>query len=193
MNNKMSLEQVRALAPSFDWNQYLKLVGAPAPHHYIVSSPKYFKGLEQELKQRSVEDWKAYLRWFAVHDSAPYLTTAFVDENWDFFSRTLLGAKQQRPRWRRCVAAADRDLGDALGQAYVAKAFPAESKERMLDMWTERILRVRNRHDARATRQTNRWLDSNHATRIRRAHDASIRLRSERHRCKVRRHRRARA
>ena len=134
MNNKMSLEQVRALAPSFDWNQYLKLVGAPTPHHYIVSSPKYFKGLEQELKQRSVEDWKAYLRWFAVHDSAPYLTTAFVDENWDFFSRTLLGAKQQRPRWRRCVAAADRDLGDALGQAYVAKAFPAESKERMLDM-----------------------------------------------------------
>ena len=134
MNNKMSLEQVRALTPSFDWNQYLKLVGAPAPRHYIVTSPKFFTGLEQELKQRPLEDWKTYLRWFVVHDSAPYLPTAFVDENWDFFSRTLLGAKQQRPRWRRCVAAADRDLGDALGQAYVARAFPAESKERMLQL-----------------------------------------------------------
>lgn len=134
MNNKMSLDQVRAMAPSFDWSQYLQLVGAPAPHHYIVTSPKYFKGLEQELKQRSLEDWKTYLRWFLVHDSAPYLPTAFVEENWGFYSRTLLGAKQQRPRWRRCVAAADRDLGDALGQAYVARAFPPENKERMLDM-----------------------------------------------------------
>jgi putative endopeptidase len=123
-NNKMSLQQLRALTPSFNWDEYLRIVGAPAPKHYIVTSPKYFTALENEIKTRPLSDWKTYLRWFAIHDSAPHLPTAFVDENWDFFSRVLNGAKQQRPRWRRCVAAADRDLGQAVGQAYDARAFP---------------------------------------------------------------------
>jgi endothelin-converting enzyme/putative endopeptidase len=133
-NNKMSLQQLRALTPSFNWDEYLRIVGAPAPKHYIVTSPKYFTALEKEIKTRPLSDWKTYLRWYAIHDSAPHLPTAFVDENWDFFSRVLNGAKQQRPRWRRCVAAADRDLGNAVGQAYVARAFPPESKARMLEM-----------------------------------------------------------
>ncbi len=77
------------------------------------------------IQQHSVADWQVYLRWQLVHGSAPYLSKAFVDENWDFFSHTLFGSKQQLPRWRRCVRAADRDLGMALGQAYVAAAFPA--------------------------------------------------------------------
>ena len=77
-----------------------------------------------------MDDWKVYLRWHLVHGSAPYLSKAFVDENWNFYAHTLLGAKQQLPRWRRCVRAADRDLGMALGQAYVAVAFPPESKQR---------------------------------------------------------------
>jgi putative endopeptidase len=131
LNNKMSLEQVQALTPSFDWKHYIAVVGAPpSPPHYLVTSPQFFRGLEPIIQQRSLDDWKVYLRWHLVHGSAPYLNKALVDENWNFYSHTLLGSKQQLPRWRRCVRAADRDLGMALGQAYVAAAFPPESKQR---------------------------------------------------------------
>jgi len=131
LNNKMSLEQVQALTPSFDWKHYIEVVAAPpSPPHYIVSSPQFFRSLDPLIQQHSVDDWKVYLRWHLVHASAPYLSKALVDENWNFYSHTLLGAKQQLPRWRRCVRAADRDLGMALGQAYVAAAFPPESKQR---------------------------------------------------------------
>ena len=131
VNNKMSFEQMQALTPSFDWKKYTADIGAPlSSPHYLVSTPGFFKELEVLIQQHSVADWQVYLRWQLVHGSAPYLSKAFVDENWDFFSRTLLGSKQQLPRWRRCVRAADRDLGMALGQAYVAAAFPPASKER---------------------------------------------------------------
>jgi putative endopeptidase len=131
LNNKMSLAQVQALTPSFDWKQYIEVIGAPpsAPH-YLVTSPQFFRSLEPLIQQHSLDDWKVYLRWHLIHGSAAYLSKAFVDENWGFYAHTLLGAKEQLPRWRRCVRAADRDLGMALGQAYVAAAFPPESKQR---------------------------------------------------------------
>ncbi len=135
LNNKMSLEQVQALTPSFEWKHYIEVVEAPpSSPHYLLTSPQFFRGLEPLIQKYSVDDWKVYLRWHLVHGSAPYLGKAFVDENWNFYSHTLLGAKQQLPRWRRCVRAADRDLGMALGQAYVAAAFPPESKQRTVGM-----------------------------------------------------------
>jgi endothelin-converting enzyme/putative endopeptidase len=135
LNNKMSLEQVQALTPSFDWKGYIEVVAAPpSSPHYIVASPQFFRSLEPLIQKHSVDDWKVYLRWHLVHGSAPYLDKAFVDENWNFYSHTLLGAKQQLPRWRRCVRAADRNLGMALGQAYVAAAFPPENKQRTVTM-----------------------------------------------------------
>jgi putative endopeptidase len=135
LNNKMTFEQVQALTPSFDWKHYTEVVGAPpSSPHYIVSSPQFFRSLEPLIQQYSVDDWKVYLRWHLVHGSAPYLGKAFVDENWNFYAHTLQGARQQLPRWRRCVRAADRDLGMALGQAYVDAAFPPESKQRTVAM-----------------------------------------------------------
>ena len=134
VNNKMSLAQVRELAPSIDWDGYLKDVKAPASEHYIVMSPDFFRAEEKLLQEHPLEHWKTYLRWQVIHNSAPYLTKAFVDENFDFFVRALTGAEKLEPRWRRCVHAADRDLGEALGQAYVERAFPPESKARTLQM-----------------------------------------------------------
>ena len=134
INNKMTLTQVRQLTPSIDWDGYLKAAKAPASAHYIVTSPDFFRAEEKLLTQHSLDDWKTYMRWQVIHKSAPYLTKAVVDENFDFFAHTLAGAEEQQPRWRRCVAAADRDLGDALGQAYVDRAFPPDSKARMIQM-----------------------------------------------------------
>ncbi len=134
INNKMSLAQIRELAPSIDWDAYLKAVHAPASDHYIVTSPDFFRAQEKLITSHPLEYWQTYLRWQVIHRSAPYLTKAMVDENFDFFARTLAGAEQQQPRWRRCVRAADRDLGEALGQAYVDRAFPPESKARTIEM-----------------------------------------------------------
>jgi len=135
LNNKMSLDQVQALTPSFDWKHYIEVIAAPpSSPHYLVSSPQFFRNLDSLIQQHSVDEWKVYLRWHLVHGSAPYLGKAFVDENWNFYSHTLLGAKEQTPRWRRCVRAADRDLGMALGEAYVTVAFPPESKQRTVAM-----------------------------------------------------------
>jgi predicted metalloendopeptidase len=134
MNNKMSLAQLRELTPSIDWDVYLKAVKAPASDHYIVTSPDFFRAEEKLLQAHPLDHWQAYMRWWVVHRSASLLTKAMVDENFDFFARTLAGAEKQEPRWRRCVRAADRDLGDALGQAYVDRAFPPASKERTIQM-----------------------------------------------------------
>jgi endothelin-converting enzyme/putative endopeptidase len=134
VNNKMSLAQVRALTPSFDWGQYLALVKAPASTHYLVSAPEFFKNLETLLERHSLDHWKAYLRWQMLHGSANALNAAFVNENFNFFTHTLLGAEKLQPRWRRCVRAIDSLLGEALGQVYVTRAFPPESKRRVLDL-----------------------------------------------------------
>ncbi len=132
LNNKMTFAQVKALAPSFDWDRYLEAVHAPSTPHYIVTTPDFFKGLETLLQQQPVEHWKTYLRWQFLHGSAPALSTAFVDENFAFFGRTLFGIEELQPRWRRCVRSVDQNLGEALGQVYVARAFPPESKQRAL-------------------------------------------------------------
>jgi putative endopeptidase len=134
INNRMTLAQVRALTPSIDWDAYLKAVHAPASDHYIVTSPDFFHAEEKLLKQHPLEHWQAYMRWQVIHRSAPFMTKALVDENWNFFAHTLAGQQENEPRWRRCVRNADRDLGEALGQAYVDRAFPAESRARTIQM-----------------------------------------------------------
>jgi len=134
LNNKMSLAEVQTLTPSLNWKRYIETIGAPPTKHYLVTSPDFFRGVEKMVQKHPLEHWMAYLNWQAAHYGAPYLSKAFVDENFDFYGRTLAGALEQRPRWRRCVAAADRDLGDVLGQAYVERAFPPESKQRMLGL-----------------------------------------------------------
>ncbi len=134
LNNKMTLAQVRELAPSIDWEAYLRAVKAPASEHYIVTSPDFFRAEGKLINEHPLDHWQAYMRWQVIHRGAPYLNKALVDENFDFFAHALAGAEQQQPRWRRCVRAADRDLGEALGQAYVDRAFPPESKARTIQM-----------------------------------------------------------
>jgi putative endopeptidase len=130
LNNVRSLAQVKAATPSFDWATYLVAVGAPAPKHYIVSAPAFWDEVEKLIKAEPLDAWKAYLRWWVLHGNATVLGKDFVDANFEFYGTTLVGAPKLRPRWRRCVIFADRDLGEALGQAYVARAFSGDSKPR---------------------------------------------------------------
>jgi putative endopeptidase len=134
INNKMSLAQIRELTPSIQWEVYLKALNAPASDHYIVTAPDFFRAEQKLLAEHSLEHWKTYMRWQVIHHAAPYLNKAVAEEDFDFFYRTLAGQEQELPRWRRCTHWADRDLGEALGQAYVDRAFPPESRARTIEM-----------------------------------------------------------
>src|SRR5207248_5046341 len=79
-------------------------------------------------------DLRVYLRWHVVHESAVVRSTPFVDENFRFYSGTLQGVQQQRPRWKRCVDYVDADLGEALGQSFVKEAFGSQAKADTLAM-----------------------------------------------------------
>lgn len=132
INNKMTLADFQKLTPSFNFQRYLTLVHAPSQQTFLVTSPDFFRGLEKAIQEHSLADWKAYLKWQLAHESAPYMGKAFVNENFNFFAHTLAGTPELSPRWRRCVHSTDNALGEALGQAYVARAFPPDSKERVL-------------------------------------------------------------
>ena len=134
LDHKMSLQELQALTPAFSWDDYLKGISSPATAHYLVLTPDFFKGINQLIGSASLDDWKTYLRWQLVSASSPLLSTPFADERFDFYGRKLTGQERQRPRWRRCVAMVDRDLGEALGQTYVERTFGADGKQRMLKL-----------------------------------------------------------
>jgi predicted metalloendopeptidase len=132
--HRMGVADLAALTPHFDWRAYFRNVGFPNIAVVNVGQPDFFKQLDARLEDISLDDWKTYMRWHVIHASAPNLSAPFVDENFDFFGRTLTGAKENQPLWKRCVAATDRALGDDLGQKYVEKEFPPEAKARALEM-----------------------------------------------------------
>src|SRR5581483_6298691 len=109
-------------------------IGTPPVESLNVAVPQFFKGLDSVIKQESLADIKAYLRWQTVHAFSPMLPSAFVNENFAFYGKTLQGAKELQPRWKRCVRYTDRNLGEALGQAYVDRTFGVEGKTRTLTM-----------------------------------------------------------
>jgi endothelin-converting enzyme/putative endopeptidase len=131
--HRMPVKDLAALTPSINWNKYFSAIGAPV-ETLNVAVPEFFKALDSQLKSVSLDDWKVYLTWHAVHASAPLLPSAFVNENFDFYSKTLTGAKELKPRWKRCVQYVDADLGEALGQKYVEATYGQQGKERTLAM-----------------------------------------------------------
>jgi putative endopeptidase len=133
-DHKMSRKELAALAPAFDWEGFFAAIGTPGFTVINVTWPDFFKGMSQLLEERSLDDWKTYLRWQVVHDVSPLLPSAFVNETFDFFDKNLGGAKELRPRWKRCAALTDQQLGEALGQRYVEATFGPDGKERMARM-----------------------------------------------------------
>jgi predicted metalloendopeptidase len=141
--NKMSPAEAQKLMPSFDLDAYFKAAGAPELTAVNVGQPDFFRGLEKTLTSVPATEWHTYLRWHLVRAASPSLSTPFVNENFDFYGRTLSGTKEMLPRWRRCVNAIDGTLGEALGEAYVKKVFPPESKARMQELVKNLIAALR--------------------------------------------------
>jgi putative endopeptidase len=141
--HKMAPADLKNVMANFDWNTYIKKIDAPTFTEINVAHPDFFKGVDQMLVSVPIEDWKSYLRWHLAHDAADALSTAFVNENFNFYGKTLNGVKELQPRWRRCVVATDQNLGEALGEVYVKKAFPPEAKARMRELVNNLIVALR--------------------------------------------------
>jgi predicted metalloendopeptidase len=128
--NKMTVAQLRQLAPNFDWQQFLSAAGLNTGEA-IVSAPSYIAGMDSVLAATPVADVKAYMLVRLIDDAAPFLSSPFQNANFQFRSRTLSGQQQQRPRWKRGVGMAESGLGMMLGKQYVERNFPASSKAAM--------------------------------------------------------------
>ena len=137
LDHKMTSDELQKLSPDFQWPAYFSSVGLPSLSSLNVASPNFFKAMNDELAKESLDDWKTYLRWHLVHADAAFLSAAFLNENFEFYGKTLQGSKELRPRWKRCTDNVDDDLGEALGQVYVEKYFGPEAKQQALKMVKE--------------------------------------------------------
>ena len=130
---KVSGSELAALAPDFDWVAWAAGLGAPdgSFDHVVVRQPSFLTAASEALTHVALDDWKLWLSWHLVSDTAPYLSSAFVDANFAFYGRLLSGAPELRERWKRGVGAVESLLGEAVGELYVERHFPPEAKERM--------------------------------------------------------------
>ena len=132
--NLVDAKGLQALTPGFDWLAYQRALGIKPLDTFNVSEPEFYRELARQLDAASLEELKTYMRWHVARAFSPLLSQPFVAANFDFFSKTLRGVPQLRPRWKRCVALVDRDLGEALGQEFVRRTFSAKVKEDVLRM-----------------------------------------------------------
>ena len=142
--NRRTLAQLKTLAPNFDWDAYLKGVGVSQRTDTNVGQPKFFERVNQQISGVPLTDWRTYLRWRLINGTAATLSKKFVDEDFDFKGRVLTGTTELLPRWKRCVAAADNEMGEALGEVYVKQAFPPEAKRRALEMVANLVAALRS-------------------------------------------------
>ncbi len=132
--NKMSIDSLAEKSPSLEWDKYFSGIGLNGLADLNVGQPVFFKELSQMINEQSMEDWKSYLIWSLLNNSAPYLSSDFVHSNFDFYGNYLSGRKTLKPRWKRVIEVEDYALGEAIGQLFVEKYFPPEAKSRMLEL-----------------------------------------------------------
>ncbi len=128
---KVTLDQLAELSPAFDWNTYFKTFGIDEPGEINVGQKDFIAGISEVINEFNTEDWKAYLKWNLIHISAPYLQQELDKENFAFYGQILSGQQEQKPRWKRVLNNTSSGLGEAIGQLYVERYFPPESKQRM--------------------------------------------------------------
>ncbi|MDO6811648.1 M13 family metallopeptidase [Tenacibaculum soleae] len=134
MYNPMTVAELSELAPAIDWAAHLKGIGVNDIEKIIVTDLGYFKALSGILNERSVDDIKLLLRWNTINGSLGVLSTDLETANWEFYSKEMRGAKQQRPRNERALGNLNGAVGEALGKLYVEKMFPPEAKAKAKEM-----------------------------------------------------------
>lgn len=141
--NLMTLEEVKELAPAFDWEAYVTNLGGSSETiaESCVRQPSYLAHMSTVLEEVDIEQWRPWLLFHVLRSAAPYLPDAFVQTNFDFYGRTLNGTPELRERWKRGVALVEGAIGEAVGKVYVERHFPPESKA-MMDELVANLLRA---------------------------------------------------
>jgi putative endopeptidase len=143
--NKKNLVQLTEMSPTFSWKDYLTARGISQVQEVNIGQPDFFAELSKMMTEVPLENWKTVLRWNLTTATAARLPKAFVDENFNFFGKYLSGQKEMQPRWRRCATAMDNNLGEALGQEFVKKAYTPEAKKKMDEMIDNLFVAYRER------------------------------------------------
>lgn len=149
MYNKKTLKELAELTPDFNWNLYFENIGIKGIENVIVCQPEFYKELNRSIKAVSINDWKTYLRWNLVDQTASKLSDDFVNQNFSFYGTFLNGTPALKPRWKRALQATDAALGEALGQLFVERHFPESSKKRVGEMVENLITAYRVRINSR--------------------------------------------
>src|SRR5262249_19109979 len=132
-DHKTTFGDLQKLAPAVDWKGYFENAKLPVAD-LNVEEPKFLQEVDRQVRETPLADWKIYLKWQLLHASAFALSAPFVEENFNFYQHYLGGAKEIKPRWKRCVEREDSLLGEALGKKYVEKYFPPAAKARVQEM-----------------------------------------------------------
>src|SRR5215470_15493412 len=133
-DHNTTFSQLREMAPHVNWESYFQHKGIPTDVDMNVDQPKFLQEVDRQVQQAPLADWKVYLQWQLLNSVAGSLSKPFVEQNFAFYGAYLAGAKEMKPRWKRCAEEEDQLLGEALGKKYVEKYFPPEAKARMQEM-----------------------------------------------------------
>ena len=130
--NRFTIEEASELTPNINWQNYFETMGIlDGMQSFNIAQTKYFQEVNEVLGDTDVNVFKAYFAWHAINGASSYLSDDFVETNFDFYGRLLSGREQNRPRWKRVTSTVNGAMGEALGQLYVERYFPAEAKARM--------------------------------------------------------------
>ncbi|MFA6169332.1 MAG: M13 family metallopeptidase [Candidatus Margulisiibacteriota bacterium] len=132
--NPLSLKTLAKLANKFDWPLYFQTIGLKKPGKINVGQPEFFAGLNQLMATVTIADWRTYLTFTLVNDNAEFLSSAFVNEEFNFYGRTLNGNKVLMPRWKRVVGTVNAYLDQAVGRLFVKERFSPQAKSRAGEM-----------------------------------------------------------
>lgn len=130
--NKMNISELSKISPDFNWSSYFNQIGLSDPGDINVAQPDFFKGISTIMTNTELKEWKAYLTWNTIDSYASYVNSDVVNQNFEFYGKVLSGTQEIQPRWKRVLNNTSSRLGEAIGQLYVEKHFPPESKQRML-------------------------------------------------------------
>lgn len=143
--NKMAISQLKNLSPTIDWASTLKQIGVHHVDSVIVGQPEFYKALDNIIATEPIQNLKDYMSFHLVRSLASYLSTPFVQANFDFYSKLIRGAEEMRPRWKRALDAEEGAMGEALGQLFAKEYFNEKAKKRYEDM----VENVRNAYKLR--------------------------------------------
>ncbi len=143
--NPMAITDLQKTVPSINWSRYFSDLGIKNIDTVIVSQLKYTKALHEVFNGKNISAWKAYLKWSVFNGAVGKLSEELEKESWNFYSKTLKGAKEQRPKNERALATVNRTVGEALGKLYVAEKFPPAAKEKAKIMISNVLKAFENR------------------------------------------------